>query len=122
MGSLPRRGGGGGCLEEVAAKMGACRANNGNMGTKGIRMKATEKVVCYWHDGWMKDTHKGKKTTCLVWTVLRSFIHTDVKLGKRERKRHDLYITPKIHFCFFQETHFKDRETYKVVVTSFIVK
>lgn len=75
MGSLPRRGGGegGACLEEVAAKMGACRANNGNMGTKGIRMKGTEKVVCYWHggnDGWMKEAHKGKKTTCLVWTVL----------------------------------------------------
>lgn len=61
----------GACLEEVSAKMGTCRANNGNMGTKGVLMKRTEKVVCCWQrkkrmDGWQ--THiKAKRES--VWSA-----------------------------------------------------
>lgn len=77
----------GACLEEVSAKMGACRANNGNMGTKGIRVKGTEKVVCCWqrkNGRWTTDTHKGKKRKCLVYTIPCWFIHTYIQLSWKE--------------------------------------
>lgn len=79
----------GACLEEVSAKMGACRANNGNMGTKGMRMKGTEKVVRCWqrkNEGWMTDMHKGKKRKCLVCTMPCWFIHMYIKLGWKRTK------------------------------------
>lgn len=77
-------GGGEGMFGGSLSQDGSMPSKQWEHGDKRDPLEWNKKVVCYWHggdDGWMKDAQNGKRTVCLVWTVLRWFIHTDVKLG-----------------------------------------
>lgn len=123
--------------QDTGGMFGGSLSQDGSMpseqwehGDKRDPHERNRKVPCCWqrkNNGWMTDTHKGKKRKCLVCTMPCWFIHMYIKLGWKRTKLSDIYlehINPTINLCIFRG--FSGRilpwVTYKVVIPYFIMK